>query len=106
MVLVYGAEGIFTGWSTSIPNHNPRDVAAALQARIKGVPGGGPLPLTPWYRGHTGAMVGAPKQGDGSTPSFITSGKATVDAARTTITTTEPPVGKWTQDASTGWWRW
>jgi len=25
-VLVNGAEGIGTGWSTSIPNYNPRDL--------------------------------------------------------------------------------
>ena len=28
LVLVNGADGIGTGWSTSVPNHNPRDVIA------------------------------------------------------------------------------
>lgn len=40
-------EGIGTGWSTSIPNYNPRDIIAALKARIAG----DPVPnLSPWYR--------------------------------------------------------
>lgn len=31
MVLVNGAEGIGTGWSTKIPNYNPRDIAENLR---------------------------------------------------------------------------
>ena len=30
MVLVNGAEGIGTGWSSSVPNYNPRDIVANL----------------------------------------------------------------------------
>lgn len=30
LVLVNGAEGIGTGWSTSIPNYNPRDIVVNL----------------------------------------------------------------------------
>ncbi len=33
MVLVNGAEGIGTGWSTFVPNYNPRDIAENLKAR-------------------------------------------------------------------------
>jgi DNA topoisomerase-2 len=28
MILVNGAEGIGTGWSTNVPNYNPRDLIA------------------------------------------------------------------------------
>jgi len=31
MVLVNGSEGIGTGWSTYIPNYNPRDIVANLR---------------------------------------------------------------------------
>jgi DNA topoisomerase-2 len=31
MVLVNGADGIGTGWSTSIPNHNPIDIIAEIK---------------------------------------------------------------------------
>merc|ERR1719502_791807 len=36
MVLVNGAEGIGTGWATSIPNYDPRDIIANLRLFIKG----------------------------------------------------------------------
>ena len=35
LVLVNGAEGIGTGWSSSVPNYNPRDIVANLvRARV------------------------------------------------------------------------
>jgi hypothetical protein len=33
-VLINGAEGIGTGWSTSIPNYNPRDIMANLRCAV------------------------------------------------------------------------
>lgn len=47
LVLVNGAEGIGTGWSTSIPNYNPRDVVANLKALLDGQP---MTPMQPWYK--------------------------------------------------------
>lgn len=47
MVLVNGAEGIGTGWSTSIPNYNPRDIVANLKALLAGEP---MTPMQPWYK--------------------------------------------------------
>ncbi|KAJ9529194.1 hypothetical protein QJQ45_007900 [Haematococcus lacustris] len=58
MVLVNGAEGIGTGWSTFIPNYNPRDIVANIKR----------------------LMAGQEQVGE------------------TTITVTELPVRKWTQD--------
>lgn len=52
-VLVNGAEGIGTGWSTSIPNFNPRDVAANLRCMLDGEQ---PEPMKPWYRGFKGTI--------------------------------------------------
>ncbi len=46
MVLINGAEGIGTGWSTSIPNYNPRDVVANLKRYLAGEP---LEPMQPWY---------------------------------------------------------
>ena len=45
MLLVNGAEGIGTGWSTSIPNHNPRDIVAQLHRMLAGEK---PEPIAPW----------------------------------------------------------
>lgn len=36
MVLVNGAEGIGTGYSTTVPNYNPRDIVANLKRMIAG----------------------------------------------------------------------
>ncbi len=34
MVLVNGAEGIGTGWSTFVPNYSPRDIAENLKVCV------------------------------------------------------------------------
>ena len=36
LLLVNGADGIGTGWSTSVPNYNPRDVVANLKRMLDG----------------------------------------------------------------------
>lgn len=36
MVLVNGADGIGTGWSTKIPNHNPREIVENIRRMIAG----------------------------------------------------------------------
>lgn len=38
MVLVNGAEGIGTGWSTKVPNYNPREIVENIRRLIKGQP--------------------------------------------------------------------
>ena len=53
-VLVNGATGIGTGWSTTICNHNPIEVADRLIDKLRGV--SQTKPLQPWYRGFTGKM--------------------------------------------------
>ena len=53
LVLLNGAEGIGTGWSTSIPNHNPRDVVANLRRLLAGE---ATQPMHPCYKGFTGRI--------------------------------------------------
>jgi DNA topoisomerase-2 len=36
MVLVNGSEGIGTGWSSFIPNHNPREIVDNILRRLDG----------------------------------------------------------------------
>lgn len=38
MVLVNGAEGIGTGWSTKVPNYNPRELVANVRRMIADEP--------------------------------------------------------------------
>ncbi|SPQ99888.1 unnamed protein product (mitochondrion) [Plasmodiophora brassicae] len=55
MVLVNGAEGIGTGWSTSVPQYNPRHLVRWVQCYIdSGGRTDSLLSLHPWYKGFLG----------------------------------------------------
>jgi len=87
MVLVNGATGIGTGWSTDVPNYDPRALIENLRLflhkkKMK--------PMRPWYRGFTGAIE---HLGKGS---YYSWGKFYESDAGLEIT--ELPVRKWTQD--------
>ena len=60
LVLVNGCSGIATGWSTDIPNFNPRDVIENIRRRIRGE---ALLPMVPWYRGFEGTVETSAKAG-------------------------------------------
>ena len=90
MVLINGADGIGTGWSTSVPNYNPREVVDNLKRMMEGEE---PETMTPWYRGFTGTIVPTDARNSSFT-TFGTVGK--LDA--TTLHISELPVKKWTQD--------
>ncbi|KAL2884557.1 DNA topoisomerase 2 [Ceratocystis lukuohia] len=64
MVLVNGADGIGTGWSTSIPNFHPIDIVKNLKRRMGRLEGEGseeqPFePMMPWFRGWKGTPEAA-----------------------------------------------
>ena len=90
MVLVNGSDGIGTGWSSSVPSYNPRDIIASLRNLIKNQPA---EPLIPWYKGFTGKIELKP----GSVNQFSVQGicEPRNDA---TVIISELPVGKWTTD--------
>lgn len=88
MVLVNGCEGIGTGWSTKIPNHDPRDVVANLRSMMQG---NEPKPMMPFYKNFRGQIITA---GDGR---FVTVGNASIlDGQKLEIS--ELPIGTWTQN--------
>ncbi|XP_077544092.1 DNA topoisomerase 2-alpha-like [Haemaphysalis longicornis] len=87
MVLVNGAEGIGTGWSTKIPNYNPREIVANLRTMIAG---GEPAPLKPWFKNFRGSIDQVEPQ------RFIVSGEVSL-VNSTTIEITELPIRSWTQ---------
>jgi len=65
LVLVNGAEGIGTGWSTNIPCHNPRDLVRILRSMLLESHGAldaddESATLVPWYRGFRGSIVAVP----------------------------------------------
>lgn len=88
LVLVNGAVGIGTGWSTHIPNHNPLDVANRLLSRLRGISAGDAL--QPWYRGFTGSFRA---KGEG----YVARGRIEWTGEKS-VRICELPVGRWTQD--------
>eukprot|EP00879_Flechtneria_rotunda_P020289 GHRR01021337.1.p1 GENE.GHRR01021337.1~~GHRR01021337.1.p1 ORF type:complete len:422 (+),score=144.98 GHRR01021337.1:413-1678(+) len=92
MVLVNGAEGIGTGWSTFIPNYSPREIAMNLRRLLEGRP---LEPMQPWYRGFRGGITEVPNKKEDS-KTYSSSGiiEQTGDDK---LTITELPVRTWTQ---------
>jgi len=91
MVMVNGADGIGTGWSTSLPNYNPRDIIKQLKRFIKGKP---VEPIQPWYKGFQGSIV--PSESEDKS-GYEDTGIAK-KTSPTSIEVTELPVRRWTQD--------
>ena len=103
MVLVNGAKGIGTGWSTDVPPHNPVDVIARVRGWIAASGGadesdgsGGddvaepPPALEPWFRGFRGVVERVDAQ------TFLTRGRCQLEGGRQ-VRVTELPIGLWTE---------
>ena len=88
MILVNGADGIGTGWSTSVPNYNPRDVIANIRRMIRGDE---PVEMLPWYRGFKGTIVPV-----GNSKSFDVHGQLVKCEEDCTLKVKELPIGTWT----------
>uniref|UniRef100_A0A7S3VQX9 DNA topoisomerase 2 n=1 Tax=Dunaliella tertiolecta TaxID=3047 RepID=A0A7S3VQX9_DUNTE len=91
-VLVNGAEGIGTGWSTTIPNFNPHDIVNNIKRLMNGEE---QEPMHPWYRGFHGKIEQVPSKG--ASRSYMCSGTVT-KIGDNCLEVTELPVRKWTQD--------
>jgi DNA topoisomerase-2 len=104
MVLVNGAFGIGTGWSSGVPCFDPLALVDVCVAYVNAWVSGGiaaattavstlcaPHQLLPWYDGFQGTI-----SYDAATGSYKTRGCAQIDEARCTIRITELPVGGWT----------
>lgn len=121
MVLANGAEGIGTGWSTSLPCYNPVEIAECFKERLQVDNGSlakkmkaGSIEieddenneksevnnqnpkdifrnLKPWFRGFHGDII------EKSNNSFLINGKFNVHEDNI-IEITELPIGKWTRE--------
>eukprot|EP00931_Biecheleriopsis_adriatica_P065490 TRINITY_DN40011_c0_g1_i1.p1 TRINITY_DN40011_c0_g1~~TRINITY_DN40011_c0_g1_i1.p1 ORF type:complete len:1312 (+),score=354.61 TRINITY_DN40011_c0_g1_i1:417-3938(+) len=88
-VLINGAEGIGTGWSTSLPNYHPREIIANLKRYIRCEP---LQDMCPFYAGFKGSIVlSADKVGYDVVGVIEKRGPNTLEI-------TELPIKKWTQD--------
>lgn len=86
MVLINGAEGIGTGWSTSIMNHNPIDIIKYFVMKLKDKK----LPeLKPYYNDFIGKLFF-----DEEKDRYVTQGVITKKSA-TELNISELPIGMW-----------
>lgn len=90
MVLVNGAEGIGTGYSTSIPCYNPEDIIDNLNRYMNNEP---LKKMIPWYKGFRGLI----SQNGQKEHQYLTQGVYRMKSD-TEIEITELPIGKWTSD--------
>ncbi|EGO19472.1 hypothetical protein SERLADRAFT_453445 [Serpula lacrymans var. lacrymans S7.9] len=88
LVLINGAEGIGTGWSTSIPCYNPEDIVNNIRRMMAGEE---LVPMLPWWRGFKGTIK---KVGDYKYDVIGVARKIN----DTTVEITELPIHKWTQN--------
>jgi DNA topoisomerase-2 len=95
MVLVNGALGIGTGFSTNIPCYNPLDVVNALRMFMSDE-SAAPNDIKPWYNGFEGVIENVAKSAD-LPPKYVSRGVYT-RAAPTKVRVTELPIGVWTED--------
>ncbi|KAF8912885.1 DNA topoisomerase II [Gymnopilus junonius] len=88
LVLINGAEGIGTGWSTSVPCHNPVDIVTNIRRLMNDEE---MMPMVPWWRGFKGEIKPVAKH------KYDVFGviKKLND---TTVEITELPIHKWTQN--------
>lgn len=91
MLLLNGADGIGTGWSTSIPNYRPEDIIENLKLRMASDSKESMLPMKPWFRGFKGAV----DQLENDRWKFSGIVNQTADNE---VEITELPVRYWTQD--------
>jgi len=87
MVLVNGATGIGTGWSTDLPNYNPLQIIENLRLFLQKKK---MKPMKPWYRGFSGAIESIGKGQYYSWGKFYETDNG--------YEITELPIRRWTQD--------
>ena len=85
MSLVNGSLGIGTGYSTKVPNFNPRDIILNIKNKINGE---NYKKMIPWYRNFKGIISKK------DTTSYNCRGLFSVN--KNYVTITELPIGKWT----------
>ena len=92
IILINGACGIGTGFSTDIPCFNPDDIKDRL-LRLVEDEDSDIAELTPWYKGFIGTIKKVEEN------KWTTHGNYSIKA--NVITVTELPIGTWTEDYKT-----
>ncbi len=87
MALVNGSEGIGTGWSSFIPNHNAREIVDNILQKLDGRPF---QPIQCHYKNFTGEITRLAQ-------AYEVKGKFEVDLSNNTVDITELPISVWTR---------
>ncbi|CAC5368042.1 TOP2 [Mytilus coruscus] len=87
-VLINGAEGIGTGWSTKIPNYDVREVVANCKRLLYDED---PIPMIPRYKNFKGTIE------EISDDKYLCSGEISIVDDQT-VEITELPIRTWTQN--------
>ncbi|XP_077997716.1 DNA topoisomerase 2-alpha-like isoform X2 [Glandiceps talaboti] len=87
MVLINGADGIGTGWSTKIANYDVREVLANVRRMIEGEE---PLPMLPSYKSYKGSIEELEEN------RYVCNGEVAI-IDNNTIEINELPIRSWTQ---------
>ena len=90
MILVNGCSGIGTGWSSNIPNFNPREIAKNILNKINGEDF---FNMIPFYKGFKGVI----KKNE-TKKSYDMCGESEAILANNLLKITELPIGKWTSN--------
>ena len=92
MILINGTKGIGTGFSTTIPPFNPKDIIKSIRSKIEGKEI--LETLIPWWQGFTGQVIDNDNNND--IASYTVIGKWKIKENKLIIT--ELPIGEWTSD--------
>jgi DNA topoisomerase-2 len=92
MILVNGAKGIGTGFSTDIMCYNPLDIIKYITNKLNNVSSSS-VEVLPYYRGFKGKILAI----DNSNKKFLIKGLYVLKG-KDKIVVTELPIGTWTQD--------
>jgi DNA topoisomerase-2 len=87
MVLVNGAAGIGTGFSTNVPQYNPIDICNNIKRRLDGKSS---IHMSPWYSGFKGTITRIQDVKNKEKESYKVSGKFTVN--NNIVNITELPI--------------
>lgn len=88
MILVNGAEGIGTGYSTYIPKFNPLDIIQVIRNKLQTAKVSPSIKPKPWYRGFTGEINTVSKN--------VYMSKGVFERDRNKVIIKELPIGTWT----------
>eukprot|EP00210_Caulerpa_lentillifera_P001755 g1685.t1 len=92
MILINGAEGIGTGWSSYVPSFNPDDVINNCLRMLDGLE---PIEMKPWYLGYKGSIKSVDLRNGG--PSYVFAGNCE-ELETGDLEIRELGLKKWTSD--------